>query len=67
MSLSDLSRLWTEPTKIGHIFKKQSFQKKSFKKVNLLAKYSLQKKNPEKLGWFLMPKNDFKSTNFANF
>ena len=38
--------LWTEPTKIGHIFRKQStFQKISFIKVDLLFKYSLQKKN----------------------
>ena len=74
MSLSDLPKLWTVPTKIGHIsrkqkyFKIQGFQKISFIKVDLLVKYSLQKKkNSERFGWFLMPKNDFESTNFANF
>ena len=67
MSSSDLPKLWTEPTKIGHIFRKQKFQKNSFIKVDLLVNYSLQKKKSERFGWFLMPKNDFESTNFANF
>ena len=51
MSSSDLPKLWTEPTKIRHIFRKQSFQKISFIKIDL------------PVGWFLMPKNDFESTN----
>ena len=55
MSSSDLPKLWTEPTKIRHNFRKQSFQKISFIKIDL------------PVGWFLMPKNDFESTNFANF
>ena len=55
-------------------FKNKSFQKfskvfkkNSFIKVDLLVKYSSQKKSSERFGWFLMPKNDFESTNFANF
>ena len=74
MSSSDLPKLWTEPTKIGHIFRKQSttlkikvFKKISFIKVDFLVKYFLQKKKSERFGRFLMPKNDFESTNFANF
>ena len=68
MSSSDLPKLWTEPTKIGHIFRKQStlkvFLKISLVKVDFLVKYSLQKKKSERFGWFLMPKNDFECTNF---
>ena len=45
------------------VLKKSKF---SFIKVDVLVKYSLQKKNSERFGWFLMPKNDFESTNFAN-
>ena len=55
MSSSDLPKLWTEPTKIRHIFRRQStlkikffqywsFQKILFIKVDLLVKYSSQKK-----------------------
>ena len=67
MLSSDLPKLWTELTKIGHIFRKQSTLKikVSFIKVDLLVKYSSQKKKSERFGWFLMPKNE--STNFANF
>ena len=43
-------------------FKNQSFQKISFIKVDLLVKYSSQKKKIRK-----MPKNDYESTNFTNF
>ena len=64
MSSSDLPKLWTVPTKIRHIFRKQNTLKI---KVDLLVKYSLQKKKSERFGWFLMPKIDFESTNFANF
>ena len=73
MSTSDLPKLWTEQIKIGHIFRKKkyfinlSFQKHLLIKVDLLVKYSSQKKKSERFGWFLMPKNDFESTNFANF
>ena len=56
MSLSDLPNLWTEPTKIGYIFRKQStyfknqsFQNISFIKVDLLVKYSSEKKNQKDL------------------
>ena len=48
MSSSDLPKLWTEPTKIGHIFRKQSTLKiKDFKKFHLykLISYSSEKKN----------------------
>jgi hypothetical protein len=31
-----------------------------------LISYSSQKNNSERFGSFLMPKNDFESTNFAN-
>jgi hypothetical protein len=47
-------------------FKNQSFQKISFIKVDLLVKYSSQKKKSERFVCFLMPKNDFESTK-ANF
>ena len=72
MSSADLPKFWTEPTKNGHIYRKQStlkisFQKTSFIKVNLQVKYSSEKKKSERFGWFLMPKNDFERTNFANF
>ena len=33
MSSSDLPKLWTEPTKNGHIFRKQSTNKIKFKKI----------------------------------
>ena len=57
MSSSDLPELWTEPTKIGHIFRKQSTyfknqssQKISFVKVDLLlVQYSSQKKKFRKI------------------
>ena len=44
MSSSDLPKLWTKMTKIGLIFRKQS-RLKVFTKVDLLVKYSSQKKN----------------------
>ena len=47
------------------VFHKSKFSQISFLKVDLLVKYSAQKKI-ERFGWFLMPKNDFESTNFAN-
>ena len=47
------------------VFKK--FQRISFIKVDLLVKYSSQKKKSESFGRLLMPKNDFENTNFANF
>ena len=31
--------------------------------MDLLVKYSLQKKKSERFSWFLMPENDFESTN----
>ena len=45
---------------------------KVFKKFHLKNWFSSQiffteKKNSERLGWFLMPKNDFESTTSANF
>ena len=67
MSSSDLPKLWTEPKKLGTFFENNVHQKISFIKVDLLVKYSSQKKNSERFGWFLMPKNYFESTNFANF
>ena len=39
MPLSDLPKLWTEPTKIGHIFRKQTTEKiEIFKKFHLTCK-----------------------------
>ena len=68
MSSSDQPKLWTEPTKIGHIFRNQSTLKiKVFKRDDFLVKYSSQKRKSERFNWFLMPKNDFESTNFANY
>ena len=37
MSLPDLSKLWTEPTKIGHIFRKYSTLKKFFGKIQPIS------------------------------
>ena len=69
MSSWDLPKLWTTPTKIGHIgyFNNQSFQKSSFIKVDTLVDYFSQEKNSERFSWFLKPKNNFDHTNFANF
>ena len=75
MSSSDLPKLWTEATKIGHIFrnqsmyfKNQSFQKISFIKVDLLVKYiPHRKKNSMKnigLGDQLLLKNVFENFDF---
>ena len=79
-SILSLNNVIIRPTKIMNIadknwahfqktkyFKIQSFRKISFIKVDLLVKYSSEKKNSEKFGCFLMPENDFGSTNFANF
>ena len=52
---------------ITKYFNNQSFQKILFTKVDLLVKYYSQKKKSERFHWFLMPKNDFESTNFAKF
>ena len=63
---SDLPKLRTELTKIGHIFRKESTIKtKVFKKFRLLKLIFTEKK----IGniQFLMPKNDLETTNFANF
>ena len=69
MSSSDLPKLCTVPTKIGHIFRKQRTLKiKVFKKFNLSpSQIFFREKKSERFSWFLMPKNDFESTNFANF
>ena len=56
MSSSDLPKLWTEPTKIGHIFRNQSWS------PGLIF---FTEKKSERFSWFLMLKSDFKSTNFA--
>ena len=71
MTSWDLPKLWTELTKIGHIFRKQSTLKnKVFKKiinkVGLLVSNSSQKKM-ERFDQFLMQKKDFKGQNFAIF
>ena len=62
-----------ELTKIGHIFRKQStyiknqsFQKISLIKVDLLVKYSLQKKKIRKIR-FIFDAVKLLCTNFANF
>ena len=73
MSSSYLPKLWTELTKIGHIFRKQSTLNSNFSKNFIYKSWSpsqiffTEKKNSERLGWFLMLKNDFESTNFAKF
>ena len=49
-------------------FRNQSFQKNYYSwSPNSPSQYSSQKKTSERVGWLLMPKNDFKSTNFVNF
>ena len=48
-------------------FKNQRFQKISFIKVDLLVKYFSQKKKFRKICLIFDAKNDFESTNFANF
>ena len=67
MSSPDQPKLWTETTKIGHIFRKQSATLKI--KVNLLVKYALQKKNNKALVDFWCRKMTLKVhiSNFANF
>ena len=47
-------------------FKNQSFQKIALIKVDLLVKYFTEKNQKESVVFF-MSKNDFESTNFANF
>ena len=72
MSLSDLPKFQTELTKIGHIFRKQStleikvFEHFTYKSWSPIQIFFTEKKW-ERYGWFLMPKNDFECTNFANF
>ena len=71
MTLSDLPKLWTEQTKIGHIIRKQSTLRiKVFKKIHESWSPShifFTEKKSESFGWFLITKNDFESTNFENF
>ena len=70
MSSSDLPKLWAEPTKIGHTFRKQSALKSNVSKIFINNSWSpslIFFTESERFGWFLMLKNDFESTNFANF
>ena len=66
MSTSDLPKLWTEPTKIGHIFRKQSTLKNFIYKSWSPSQIFFTEKKSESFSRFLMPKNDFENTN-ANF
>ena len=73
MSSSDLPKLGTELTKIGHIFRKQNTHKRSKFSDNFIDKswspsllFFTERKKIERFDWFLMPKNDFESTNFTN-
>ena len=50
---------------MGTFLANKVLQKISFIKVDLLVKYSSQKRKFRKIR--LMPKNDFESANFANF
>ena len=56
MSLSDLPKLWTEPTKIGHIFRN------IFNKIPIHKKIFL-----EWLDQFLTMTNDFENKIFEMF
>ena len=69
MSSSGLPKLWTELSKIRHTFRKQSTLKNFINKSwSPSQKFFTEKeKKSERFGWFLMPKNAFGSTNFANF
>ena len=59
MSLSDLPKLWTEPTKIGHIFRKQSISKSW-----LPSPIFFKEKKLERFNQFSTMKNDFENQNF---
>ena len=71
MSLSDLQKLWTESTKIGHIFRKQSTLKSKFSKDFIYKSWSpsqifcTEKKVQKDSVDFWCPKNAFQSTNFC--
>ena len=75
MTSSDLPKLWTEQTKIGRILENKVLQKSNFSNNFIYKTWSssqtvsniLHRKKSERFGWFFMPKNDFESTNFANF
>ena len=56
MSSSDLPKLWSKSTKIGHIFRKQSILKIKVFKTNL-----------ERFDQFSTLKNDFEHQNFEIF
>ena len=66
MSSSDLPKLWTEATKIGHTnyFQNQNLIYKSWFSYSLIFP-TKKKNNSERFGWFLMPKNALERTNFA--
>ena len=68
MSSSDLPKLWTESTKIGHIFKKQSFQKKIiYKSWSPSQIFCTEKKVQKDSVDFWCQKMPFKVQIFANF
>ena len=68
MSSLNLPKLWTELTKIGHIFRKQIAMKNSIcKSWSCSLILFTGKKTSERFRWFLMLKNDFESQNFAIF
>ena len=61
MASSDLPKSWTELTKIMFICGKRITLKKFISQILFTEKKS------ERFSWFLMPKSDFESTNFANY
>ena len=68
MSSSDSPKLWRELTKNKHIFRKQSTLKiKVFIYTSWSPSQIFFTEKKIRFGWFLMPKNNFESTNFANF
>ena len=58
---------WADFLKAKYILLLSNFKKELFIRNELLFKYSSKKKKSEWFGWFLMPKNDFENTSFANF
>ena len=81
ISISLLNNVIVRPTKIMKIADKKwaHFQKTKYSKNQKSSKdfickrwspskiFFTEKKNSERFRWFLMPKNDFESTNFSNF
>ena len=71
MSSSDLPKLWTEVTKIGHIFRKQSTLKSKFSKKLIYKSWFLSQifftKKIRKIPLIFYAEKDFETTKFAIF